>query len=186
MDACRSRWAERFMMAAIVQGGIACLVGVYFMVIVVFGGPSPARIVASGGAGNWLTVGGIGFGIVGVLGVAVSALFYHYLEVSLQAPYSGWRNLMAWAHLLLGGAGSTAAALLTIYGGYVGGAALLPAQYGGLGENGAYVHEFVLGPLTLPIVAAVAVTLLGFFLGGVGYGTAWLRARRGPSPAGET
>ncbi len=188
-----SKWASRFMVAAIIQGAVAfavlsVLVGMSAFQI----GASPAKVVAGGdyctvtitnmssetgvatcsAAGTWFVVGMIGYGLVGVLGIAVSALFYQYLEATLGAPYAGWRNLTAWAHLLLGGVGASVATLLMAYGGYMGGAAL------NSGKNTLYVHTNILGPLSLPITALIGIALLGFFIGGVGYVTAWWAARR--------
>ena len=166
-------------------------------------GPSPGRIVAGGdsctvrttvtnnttgatltgtgtcsNASTWFIVGMIGYALVGVLGIAVSALFYQYLESTLGAPYAGWRNITAWLHLLVGGGGSSAAALLAAYGGYLGGAALLPTSAGGLGQNAGYVHANILNPLSLPITILLALGLLGFLLGGFGYVTAWWAVRK--------
>ena len=205
-----SKWAGRFVAAAIIQGAIAFVIMTVLLAISVLGavgvsglGPSPGRIVAGGdscsvritdnatmtgtatcsNASNWFIVGMIGYALVGVLGIAVSALFYQYLESTLGAPYSGWRNLTAWLHLLVGGGGSSAAALLAAYGGYMGGAALLPVGSGGLGQNPGFVHVNILNPLSLPITALMALGLLGFFLGGVGYVTAWWNVRKKVGPA---
>ena len=176
--AAHSRWAARFLAAAIIQGAFAFGLMSVLLYLAVLGTPAASRIVAGGGAGTWFVVGIIGYALVGVLGIAVSALFYQYLEVTLDKPYSGWRNGAAWAHLLLGGGVGSAAALLMAWGGYVAGAALLPTQFGGGGHDSAYVHTNVLGPLVIPIAALIALTLLGFFIGGVGYMTAWWSARK--------
>ncbi len=206
----QSKWAGRFVAAAIIQGAIAFIIMSILVGISVLGalgvvglGPSPGRIVAGGdsctvrttlsnnttgavltgtgscsNASTWFIVGMIGYALVGVLGIAVSALFYQYLESTLGAPYSGWRNFTGWFHLLLGGGGSSAAALLAAYGGYLGGAALLPVSAGGLGQNPGYVHVNILNPLSLPITVLMALGLLGFFLGGIGYVTAWWAVRK--------
>ena len=196
----QSKWAGRFVAAAILQGAIAFGVMALLLVLSIPGvaSPSPGRIVAGGdfcsvkitdnvtmtgtatcsNASNWFIVGMIGYALVGVLGIAVSALFYQYLESTLGAPYSGWRDITAWLHLFLGGAGSSAAALLAAYGGYLGGAALLPVSSGGLGQNPGYVHVNILNPLSLPITVLMALGLLGFFLGGLGYVTAWWAVRK--------
>jgi len=174
----QSRWATRFLAAAVIQGAFSFLVMSILLYLAVFGTPAASRIVAGGGAGTWFVVGIIAYAIVGVLGIAVSALFYQHLEVILAKPYAGWRNGAAWAHLLLGGGVGSAAALLMAWGGYVAGAALLPTQFGGGGHDSVYVHTNILGPLVIPIAALIALTLLGFFIGGVGYMTAWSSARK--------
>ncbi len=201
----QSKWAGRFVAAAIIQGVIAfvimsVLVGISVLGVLGVGGlgPSPGRIVAGGdscsvritnatagtgtatcsNASNWFIVGMIGYALVGVLGISVSALFYQYLESTLGAPYSGWRDLTAWLHLVLGGAGASAAALIAAYGGYLGGAALLPVSSGGGGQNAGYVHTNILNPLSMPITVLMALGLLGFLLGGFGYVTAWWAVRK--------
>lgn len=174
-----SKWAARFIGAAMVQGAAAFAAVGVLLYLTLFGQPSAARVVAAGGAGTWLFVGVVALAL-GILATGLSALFYHHIEVVLGAPYRGWRNGAAWAHLLLGGAGGVAASLVTAYGGYYAGGALLPTQFGGGGHDVAWVHVNVLAPLVLPIAALSAVTMLGFFLGGAGYVTAWWKARRGP------
>ena len=199
MEPNRSRWAGRFIGAAIIQGAIAfAILGVLIGISALQMNPSPGRIVAGGdtcsvtitnqtagtgaatcsSAGMWFVVGMIGYGLVGVLGVAMSALFYQHLEVTLGAVYTGWRNFVAWLHLVLGGVGASAGTLLMAYGGYMGGAALLPVSSGGLGKNAFYVHTNILNPLAPYITALLGIALLGFFLGGVGYVTAWWSARK--------
>jgi hypothetical protein len=182
-----SKWAARFLAAAVVQGAIGFGVASVLLYLAVFGVPAASRIVASGGAGTWFVVGVIGYGIVGILAIAVSSLFYSHVESTLGFSYKGWRGYTAWAHLIGGGVGS-AAALLTAYGGYAAGAAMLPTTVGGGGHTAAtggfeWVHENILGPLVLPIAALIGLSLLGFFLGGVGYVTAWMAARKAASTA---
>ncbi|OGS49673.1 MAG: hypothetical protein A3K65_09620 [Euryarchaeota archaeon RBG_16_68_12] len=202
-----SKWAGRFVVAAIIQGAIAfAILSVLVGISALQMNPSPGRIVAGGdscavsvtvnetthvgtgtatcsSAGMWFVVGMIGYGLVGVMGIAVSALFYQYLESTLGAPYKGWRNITAWVHLVLGGVGASAATLLMAYGGYMGGAALLPPP-AGLGKNAFYVHTNILGPLSPYITALIGLALLGFFVGGVGYVTAWWAIRRNGKAAG--
>lgn len=176
--AAQSKWASRFLGAAVIQGAFAFGLMAVLLYLAVFGTPAASRIVAGGGAGTWFVVGIIAYAIVGVLGIAVSALFYQHLEVTLDRPYTGWRNAAAWAHLILGGVVGSAAALLMAWGGYNAGAALLPAAIGGGNQTAQYVHENILGPLVVPIAALIAITLLGFFIGGIGYITSWWAARK--------
>lgn len=175
-----SKWAPRFLGASIIQGGFAFGVMAVLLYLAVFGQPAASRIVAAGGAGTWLVVGLIAYALVGVLGIAVSALFYQYLESTLGVVYGGWRTFAAWSHLALGGGAGSAAALLAAYGGYLAGAALLPSDppiFGG-GLTTLQVHVEILAPLALPIAILIALSLLGFFIGGIGYVTAWMAARK--------
>ena len=87
-----SRWANRFIVAAIVQGALAAGVTSYLLYDAVYGSPGPARIVAGGSAGTWLTVGYLGYIMLGPLAAAITALFYQHLEVNLRAPYKAGRT----------------------------------------------------------------------------------------------
>lgn len=170
----RSVWADRFLFGAIVQGTVAFVVMGYLLYlnwIAPSGEPTPARVVANGSAGQWFITGLIGYALVGVLGIAVSALFYHYIEVTKGAPYKGWRNYAAWAHLVVGGGFASVAALWAAYGGLEGGLAQLRGE-------GSIVHSQILGPIAEPLGYLMAISLFGFFAGGVGYVTAWFNVWR--------
>jgi hypothetical protein len=177
-----SKWAGRFLAAAVVQGAIGFGFASVLLYLAVFGRPAASRIVAGGGAGTWFVVGVIGYGLVGILAIAVSSLFYNHIERTLGFAYTGWRNLCAWAHIVLGGGLGSAAALVTAYGGYAAGAAMLPTSVGGGGHvppaGFEYVHVNILEPLVVPIAVLIGLSLLGFFVGGVGYVTAWMAARK--------
>jgi heme/copper-type cytochrome/quinol oxidase subunit 1 len=59
--------------------------------------------------------------VVGVIGVAVSAIFYYYLEKILARPYNKrLTKLLAWTHLLLMNLGTTSAMGMLMYVGYIG------------------------------------------------------------------
>jgi hypothetical protein len=50
--------------------------------------------------------------IVGVTGVAVSSLFYHYLENVVEKPIKRSGRALAWAHLILMNVGTVTAMAL--------------------------------------------------------------------------
>ena len=110
--------------------------------------PEVSRVIAADGAGTWLTFGYVMYIVVGVIGMAVSALFYYYLEKVMGKYYSRYTiaKMMAWIHLSLLNIGTTAAMGLLMYAGYIGGAAMLPKIVGGSGFNPVQTHE-ILGPL---------------------------------------
>jgi hypothetical protein len=87
-------WAHRFMTAAIIQG--AGIVGLTILVVIgqtSFMKPEVSRVIATGGAGTWFTFGYLIYLIVGVMGAAVSAIFYHLLGTKIS-------NFFAWFHLV--------------------------------------------------------------------------------------
>jgi hypothetical protein len=163
-------WTNRFIYAAIIQGAI--IVGLTIFLVfsqISFLKPEISRVIAAGGAGTWFTFGYIMYVVVGVIGVAVSALFYYYLEKILAKPYNKhFTKLLAWTHLLLMNFGTTSAMGMLMYAGYIGGAAMLPQSVGGQGFNAGQAHQ-ILAPFIEPISVAILLLLLGIILGGLGF-----------------
>lgn len=174
-----SKWARRFIGAAIIQGGAAFVIASAMIFLVLYGNPSASRIVAAGSAGTWMLVGFSGFLLVGVLGVGLSALFYHYIEVVLGKPYRGVMNALAWAHLVLMSVGAAGASWLLILAGHIGGSLLLS------GTPAAEVHPNIVG-YVLPIAGFMAVGALGVLLGGIGYVRMWFQRTKTTSPLSPT
>jgi hypothetical protein len=166
-----SKITARFLYAAIIQGAIA----VVTTFLGAFGDQigllrvAASRVIAGGGAGTWFTVGYVVYLIVGVVGMAVTSLFYFYIETIQGKDYKGIAKGFAWIHLLLGNIGVAGASVLTMIGGYLGGAAMQPKQFGGMGWDTGQVHVNILQYYTIPIAAFLALALLGFTLGGLGY-----------------
>jgi hypothetical protein len=134
-------------------------------------------VIAGGSAGTWFTVGYIMYVMVGVIGVAVTALFYHHFEVELGKPYKGWANRFAWVHLIFMNVGVAAATWMLMWFGYLGGAAMVATSSGGLGWTALQVHVNILGPIAEPfgnaylnpIGWAIIIAALGVLSGGLGY-----------------
>ena len=78
----QSKMASLFLYAAMVQGAAAAI-------ITFLGGfgdqigllpVAVSRVIASGEAGTWFTVGYLTYLIVGVVAIAVTSLFYFFIE----------------------------------------------------------------------------------------------------------
>jgi len=162
-------WA---IIALLVLGNVMAGAGNYAL------GPASSRIVAGGGAGSWFTMGILAYLIIGIGGIAGTALLYQHIEGTLRSPLSGWRNIAAWIHLTLGGIGAAAASLLMAWGGFQAGTALLSPELGGGGQNVGYVHTNILSPIVIPIAALMGIALLGYLAGGIGLSSAWMAARK--------
>ena len=176
-----SKWANRFIIAAIVQGALAAGLTGYLLASGIgwLGGVPASKIVAAGGAGTWLTVGYLTYIILGPIAVAVTVLFYQHLETVLHSPYTGWTRLMAWAHLLLMNIGVVGTTWLMMSAGFRGGAAAFPVSQGGLGYSGAnagLVHTNIMQYYPPYIAAFIAIAIVGAFLGGLGYVIIWRRS----------
>ncbi len=167
-------WARRFMAAAIIQGAIV----VGLTVFLVLGQisilkPEVSRVIASGGAGTWFTFGYLSYILVGVIGVAVSSAFYHYLAGNFKRS----ANALAWVHLILMNVGTSAAAGMMMYAGYQGGAAMLPTAIGGRGFDAQQAHS-IMAPFVEPIAGSILAILVGVIAGGAGFLIAYRRAQR--------
>ncbi len=170
----RDTWTKRFTAAAIIQGGIVVALTAFLVLSQIsFLKPEISRVIASGGAGTWFTIGYLIYIIVGVIGVAVSAVFYHYLEGVLEKQQyfskSTVAKVLAWSHLLVMNIGIAVAAGMLMYAGYVAGAAMLPEGVGGKGFEAGQAHELILGQFVEPISVSILVLLVGIILGGIGF-----------------
>lgn len=167
----RSKMGELFLYAAIVQGAIAALItflggfgdqiGLYPVAV--------SRVIASGEAGTWFVMGYVMYVIVGVVAMAVTSLFYIYIETIQGKHYAGLAKLLAWIHLILGNVGVAVVSILAMVGGYLGGAAMQSPQFGGLGWNAGQVHVHILQFYEVPVAAFLLIGLIGFAAGGLGY-----------------
>ena len=174
MQAVQGKWAGRFIAAAVIQGLIAAIVTVLILdpLQYITGNAdyySPAKVIASNGAGTWMFTGYISYLVVGVVAVAVTAIFYFYIEGVMGKFYKGITNYLAWAHLVLMNVGVAGSMLLMMYGGYLAGWASAPTSSGGEGLTSLQIHEQILGQLTDPIGALILLAVLGALLGGLGY-----------------
>lgn len=167
-------WSGRFMAAAIIQGAsIVVLTAVLVIGSTLFMKPDIARVIAAGGAGTWFTFGYLIYIVVGVIGVAVSALFYHLQGARIS-------NALGWMHLVLMNIGTSLAAGMMMYVGYIGGASALPPAVGGEGLAPSQVHELI-APFVEPIGASILVILIGVIAGGAGYLMAFRKATLDPT-----
>jgi len=173
MQAIQSKWAGRFIWAAIIQGLFATIITVLILdpLQYVTGNAdyfSPAMVIAGGGGGTWFFTGYISYLVVGVVAMAVTAIFYFYIEGVLGKVYHGLTNYLAWGHLILMNVGVAGSMFLMMWGGYLAGwAATAPPR--GEGLSALQIHEQILGWTVQPIGALILLAALGAILGGLGY-----------------
>lgn len=160
------QWAGRFIWAAIVQGAFAVLWTLF--IVSPFTVPAASRVIAGGGAGTWLFVGYTLYLVIGVVAVAVTAVFYMYIERILGKVYRGVAKYLARTHLVLMNVGVAGATWLMMTAGYLGGAAGLPTNVGGGGLNPGQIHE-VISAFPEPIFYFVLLATAGVMAGGLGY-----------------
>jgi hypothetical protein len=165
-----SKMAGFFIYAAIIQGAVAA--GVTFLGA--YGDQigllpmSIARVIAGGGPGSWFNMGYLVYLIVGVVAMAVTSLFYFYIETVQGKTYKGIARALSWTHLVLGNIGVAGASLAAMWGGYWATRAVSPTNVGGLAQPAGNAH-LTLVLVEQPIAAFIALALLGFIAGGLGY-----------------
>ncbi|MDA4123339.1 MAG: hypothetical protein OK456_09190 [Thaumarchaeota archaeon] len=169
----RGKWAGRWIWAAVIQGAIVTIITIliaqplsFFNIEPYF---APAMVIAAGGGGTWLFTGYILYLVVGVVGVAVTAIFYFYIEGVEGKVYHGLMNYLAWGHYILMNVGVASSMILMMYGGYLAGWAGAAVSSGGLGYTDYQIHVNYLSHFEDPIGALVLIAALGAILGGVGY-----------------
>ena len=174
MQTMQGKWASRFIWAAVIQGLILTIVTIFVLDPLQYftGTPdyfSPAKVIAGGSGGTWFFTGYICYLAVGVVAVAVTAIFYFYIEGVKGKVYKGWTNFLAWGHLIFMNVGVAASMLLMIWGGYMAGYGLASTGSGGLGLTALQVHVQYLGQLEDPIGGFILLACIGAIMGGLGY-----------------
>jgi hypothetical protein len=174
MQTVQGKWAGRFIWAAVIQGLLATIITVLVLdpLQYVTGTAdyfSPARVIAGNGGGTWFFTGYISYLVVGVVAMAVTAVFYFYIEGVLGKVYHGLTNYLAWGHLIFMNVGVAGSMFLMMWGGYLAGWASVATTSGGGGLNAGQIHEQILGWTTQPIGALILLAALGAVLGGLGY-----------------
>lgn len=174
MQAVQSKWASRFIWAAVIQGLAAVVITVLILdpLQYVTGKAdyfSPAKVIAGGSGGTWFFTGYISYLVVGVVAVAVTAIFYFYIEGVMGKAYKGLSNYLAWGHLIFMNVGVAGAMFLMMWGGYMAGWGLTSTSSGGGGLTALQVHVQYLGQTVDPIGAFILLACLGAIMGGLGY-----------------
>lgn len=173
MQAIQSKWASRFIWAAIIQGLIAVIATVLIAEPLTYFGITwyypPSKVIAGGGGGTWMFTGYVLYLIVGVVAIAVTAIFYFYIEGTMGRVYTGLTNYLAWGHLVFMNVGVAGSMLLMMYGGYLAGWSGAAVSSGGLGYTNYQIHTHYLSHFQNPIGALVMLAALGAVLGGLGF-----------------
>jgi len=136
---------------------------------------NPAKVIAGGGGGTWMFTGYILYLVVGVVAIAVTSIFYFFIEGIQGKVYSGFSNVLAWGHYIFMNVGVAGSMLLMIWGGYMAGYAGTAVSSGGLGYTDYQIHVAYLSHVEDPIGALVLLAALGAIMGGLGF---VIRARK--------
>jgi hypothetical protein len=163
----KTRWGNRFIIAAIIQGGIItgmALATVAFQLLTTDVDIIQFLSLSFEGPAKWFFIGIILYLIL-IVAIATTAVFYNHLEINLKRKFSKVSNILAWIHLFgmnVGGAGTT---ILMIFAGLAGSGVLSLFIEGKLGnQDVAILTSFI------PFIAFFIVILsIGVICGGIAY-----------------
>src|SRR5829696_1988178 len=163
----RTKWENRFIIAAIIQGGIMtgmALVTVALQLLITDVDIIQFLSLSFEGPAKWFFIGIILYLIL-IVAIAVTAVFYNHLEINLKRKFSKVSSILAWIHLLgmnIGGAGTT---LLMILAGLAGSGVLSLFVEGKLGNQDVTILTSF-----IPFIAIFIVILsIGVICGGIAY-----------------
>jgi hypothetical protein len=170
MQPLRGKWMTRFIWAAIIQALFAAL----WTLFVVnpwyqwFGSVAPTKMFTQESAGAWFRLGYLLYVMIGVIAMAVTALFYYYIEDIQAKVYGGTSNILAWLHYILMNVGVAAATWSLMYVGYQGGSYLV---IHGVANDTAisYADVNIFSPWVTPVSYMVVIAVAGALFGGLGY-----------------
>ena len=163
----KTKWGNRFIIAAIIQGGIVtamALVTVASQLLTTSIDIIEFLSLSFEGPAKWFFIGIILYLIL-IVAIAVTAVFYNHLEINLKRKFSRISNVLGWIHLFgmnIGGAGTT---ILMIFAGLAGSGVLSLFIEGKLGnEDVAIMNSFI------PFIAFFIMILsIGVICGGITY-----------------
>lgn len=160
-------WGNRFIIAAIIQGGIITAIALVVVGIqVTFTQVNVMQFLSLSfeGPAKWFFLGTI-FYLILVVAVAVTAVFYNHLEINLNRKFSGAIRVLSWIHIIGMNVGGTGATMLMIFAGLAGSGVLSIFSEGRLGkENVAIMDSFV------PAIGLfIGILAIGVICGGMGY-----------------
>ena len=163
----KSEWGSRFIIAAIIQGGIITAMTLIIVGMqVTFAEVDIMHFLSLSfeGPAKWFFLGTI-FYLILIVAIAVTAVFYNHLEINLNRKFSGAIKILPWIHIIGMNVGGTGATMLMIFAGLAGSGILSVFSEGKLGkENIAIMDSFV-----TPIGSFIGILAIGVICGGIGY-----------------
>ncbi len=176
-DTHNTTWGNRFIAAAIIQGGIVTSMALS-MVGAQFVFASNLNMIqflslSFEGPAKWFFLGII-FYLILIVAIAVTAIFYIHLEVNLKRKISGMPNALAWIHLVGMNIGGPLATILMIFAGLSGAGVLSVFTEGKIGAQ----NVEVLNELITPIAFSIGVLSMGVICGGLTYTLTYFQGKR--------
>ena len=176
-DIHKTTWGNRFIAAAIIQGGIMTLISLS-MVVIQFIFASKLNIIqflslSFEGPAKWFFLG-IVFYLIFIVAIAVTAIFYIHLEVNLKRKISGILSVLAWIHLIGMNIGGPLATILMIFAGLSGSGIISIFTEGKIGQQ----NVEILNTLIAPISISIGMLSIGVICGGLTYTLTYIKEKK--------
>lgn len=161
------RWVDRFIIAAIIQGVI--ITGMSIVIVAIQITNSEINIIqylslSFEGTAKWFFLGII-FHLIVIIAIAVTALFYSHLEITLKKKFSRTSHILATIHLIGMNIGGAGAMMTMTFAGLAGTGLLTVFSEGQLGtKNPSIMDSFI-----EPIGGLITILAIGVICGGLGF-----------------
>jgi len=161
------RWVDRFIIAAIIQGALITVMALVIVTIQMMN--NQINIIqylslSFDGTAKWFFLGII-FHLIIIVAVAVTALFYSHLEITLGKKFTKKSNILAGIHLVGMNVGGAGAMMIMTYAGLAGTGLLSIFTEGKLGPK----YPAIMDSFIEPIGGFIAFLAIGVVCGGLGF-----------------
>ena len=161
------RWVDRFIIAAIIQGALITVMALVIVTIQMMN--NQINIIqylslSFDGTAKWFFLGII-FHLIIIVAVAVTALFYSHLEITLGKKFTKTSNILAGIHLVGMNVGGAGAMMIMTYAGLAGTGLLSIFTEGKLGPK----YPAIMDSFIEPIGGFIAFLAIGVVCGGLGF-----------------
>lgn len=167
MQNMKLRWVDKFIIAAIIQGALITVMALVIVTIQMMN--SQINIIqylslSFEGTAKWFFLGII-FHLIIIVAVAVTALFYSHLEITLGKKFTKKSNILAGIHLVGMNVGGAGAMMIMTYAGLAGTGLLSIFTEGKLGPK----YPAIMDSFIEPIGGFIAFLAIGVVCGGLGF-----------------
>jgi hypothetical protein len=171
-------WSNRFIISAIIQGAIITGLTISIVSIQILFS-SKINIIqflslSFEGPAKWFFLGYI-FYMILVVAIAVTATFYHHLEIDMRKSIRGFKSVLAWIHLVGMNVGGAATTLTMIFAGLIGSGILSVITGGTSSVSQLQPNVGIMVQFIPPISAFAGLLSVGVISGGIAYITTYLQ-----------
>jgi hypothetical protein len=171
-------WSNRFIISAIIQGAIITGLTISIVSIQLLFSSKINVIqflsLSFEGPAKWFFLGYI-FYMILVVAIAVTATFYHHLEIDMRKSIRGIKSVLAWIHLIGMNVGGAATTLTMIFAGLIGSGILSVITGGTSSVSQLQPNVGIMVQFIPPISAFAGLLSVGVISGGIAYITTYLQ-----------